>query len=224
MKVIIVIIVLFFMHFNSIAQEFKIDASYNYLFANQWDKAIQTYNFSRPFNYEKQPLFMHGLATSGTYISMTPKRLKHGINLSYSYFSSSSENENLDVKLHLNFLKLAYLIHYDYKEKLKNWYTDFIFSATSSALFRNVNGNPFTYDEEKSKAYGIGGEVGVKMGYFMKFKNKNGISPFVLISCSPYFYSPNTEAVLNQTKGLASKPSTAIFSAQMGLAFHLKQP
>jgi hypothetical protein len=219
MKVIIVIIVLFFMHFNSIAQEFKIDASYNYLFANQWDKAIQTYNFSRPFNYEKQPLFMHGLATSGTYISMTPKRLKHGINLSYSYFSSSSENENLDVKLHLNFLKLAYLIHYDYKEKLKNWYTDFIFSATSSALFRNVNGNPFTYDEEKSKAYGIGGEVGV-----MKFKNKNGISPFVLISYSPYFYSPNTEAVLNQTKGLASKPSTAIFSAQMGLAFHLKQP
>ena len=33
----------------SMAQEFKIDVSYNYLYSNQWDKAIQTYNFSRPF-------------------------------------------------------------------------------------------------------------------------------------------------------------------------------
>lgn len=222
MKVIIVIIVLFFLHLNSIAQEVKIDASYNYLFANQWDKAIQTYNFSRPFNYEKQPLFMHGLTTSGTYISKSPKRLKHGINLSYSYFRSSSENENLDVKLHLNFLKLAYLLHYEYKEKLKNMYTDIIFSATTSALVRNVNGKPFTYDEEKSKAFGIGGDLSIKMGYFMKFKNKVGLSPFVLIACTPYFYSPNTEAVINQTKGLASKSSTAIFSAQMGMAFHIK--
>jgi hypothetical protein len=224
MKVIIVFIVLIIVHFNTIAQEVKIDASYNYLFANQWDKAIQTYNFSRPFNYEKQPLLIHGFATSGTYISKSPKRLKQGINLSYSYFSSSSENENLDVKLHLNFLKLAYLIHYEYKEKLKNLYTDFIFSATTSALVRNVNGKPFTYDEEKSKAFGIGGDISVKMGYFMKFKNKVGISPFLLIACTPYFYSPNTEAVINQTKGLASKPSTAILSAQIGVAFHLKQP
>ncbi len=209
-------------HFNSIAQEFKIDASYNYMFANQWDKAIQTYNFSRPFYYEKQPLLMHGLTTTGTYIFKSAKRIKHGVNISYSYFISSSENENLDVKLHLNFLKLAYLLHYEYKEKFKNLYTDFIFSATTSALFRNVNGKPFTYDEEKSKAYGIGGDISVKMGYLMGFKNKNGFSPFVLIACTPYFYSPNTEAVINQTKGLTSKTSTAIFSAQMGMAFHIK--
>jgi hypothetical protein len=210
------------MQLNLIAQEVKIDASYNYLFANQWDKAIQTYNFSRPFNYEKQPLFMHGLTTSGTYIFKSPKQLKHGINISYSYFNSSSENENLDVKLHLNFLKLAYLLHYEYKEKLKNMYTDIVFSATTSALVRNVNGKPFTYDEEKSKAFGIGGDLSIKMGYFMKFKNKVGLSPFVLIACTPYFYSPNTEAVINQTKGLASKSSTAILSAQMGMAFHIK--
>lgn len=224
MRVIIVSIILFFMPLTLIAQEIKIDASYHYLFANQWDKAIQTYNFSRPFLSEKQPLLMHGLTSSGTYIFKSPKRLKHGVNISYSYFNSSSENENLDVKLHLNFLKLAYILHYDYQEKLKNLYTDFIFSATTSALFRNINGNPFTYDEEKSKAYGIGGDISVKMGYFMKFKNKVGLSPFLLIACTPYFYSPYTEAVINQTKGLASKPSTAIFSAQMGLAFHLKQP
>ena len=221
MKVIIVSIVLFFMPLNLIAQEVKIDASYNYLFANQWDKAVQTYNFSRPFNYEKQPLFMHGLTTSGTYISESAKQFKHGINLSYSYFRSSSENENLDVKLHLNFLKLSYLLHYEYKEKLKNLYTDFIFSATTSALFRNVNGKPFTYDEEKSKAFGIGGDISIKIGYFMKFKNKNGLSPFVLIACTPYFYSPNTEAVINQTKGLATKSSTTILSAQMGMSFHI---
>ncbi len=223
MKVIIVIIVLFFMHFNSIAQEFKIDASYNYLFANQWDKAIQTYNFSRPFIYEKQPLFIHGLSTSGTYIFKSPKRLKHGVNISYSYFRSSSENINLNVKLHLHFLKLGYLLHYEYPGKLNRLYSDFIFAATTSGLYRNVNGKPFKYDEEKSKALGIGGEISFKTGYSMTLKNKIGISPFLLVAYSPYFYSPNTEAVITQTLGLASRTSTGIISAQLGISFQIRQ-
>ena len=31
------------------AKEFRTDIPYKYIFANKWDKAIQTYNFSRPF-------------------------------------------------------------------------------------------------------------------------------------------------------------------------------
>ena len=85
-----------FFTFNSIiAQEFRTDISYKYIFANKWDKAIQTYNFSRPFLEKKQPLLMHGLNASVSYIFKSSIRLKHGINISYTYFKSTAENENL---------------------------------------------------------------------------------------------------------------------------------
>ena len=47
--------------FHSTGQEVKVDVGYKYLYSNQWDKAIQTYNFSRPDLIEKQPLLMNGL-------------------------------------------------------------------------------------------------------------------------------------------------------------------
>ena len=82
-----------------IAQELKTDLSYNYLYSNEWDKAIQTYNFSRPFNTERQPLINHGLNASLSYIFESNKNFKHGVNLSYSYFRSSAENENYENRI-----------------------------------------------------------------------------------------------------------------------------
>lgn len=208
---------------NSIAQEFKADVSYKYMFANQWDKAIQTYNFSRPFITEKQPLLMNGLNASASYIFKKTKNLQHGINITYSYFGSLSENENLVNKLNLHFLNFGYIIHYENPKKLKEFYTDFIISATSSGLFRKINGEPFEYDDTKSKAFGIGGDIGLKLGYYIKLENKIYLSPFIALGYTPYFYSPNTEVVINQTKGLVGKNWTGIITTQIGLTFHIRQ-
>ena len=207
----------------SIAQEFKIDVSYNYLYSKQWDKAIQTYNFSRPFIAEKQPLLIHGLNSSLSYIFKSTKNLSHGINVSYSYFRSSAENENLENILKLHFLNLGYVLHYERKEKLKGVYTDLIISAKSSGLFRTINGAPFAYDETTSKAFGIGGDICLKTGYYLKLKNKICLSPFFLIAYTPYLLSPNSEAVINETKGLTSKNWTGILTTQIGLTFHIRQ-
>ena len=59
---------------------------------------IKIYNFSRPFLTEKQPLIMHGLGPCISYIFKSQKKTKHGINLSYSYFKSSSGNENFEAE------------------------------------------------------------------------------------------------------------------------------
>ena len=67
-------------------QEFKVDLSYKYLYSNQWDKLIQTYNLSRPFISEKQPFFKNGLNASLSYIYNSSKSFEHGVNVSYSYF------------------------------------------------------------------------------------------------------------------------------------------
>lgn len=206
-----------------LAQEFKIDASYKYLYSGQWDKAIQTYNFSRPFLTEKQPLLMNGLNTSISYIFKNEKHFKHGINLTYAYFRSSAENENFKNTFNLHFINLGYILHYENAEKWRGLYSDVIISATSSGLFRKVNEKPFVYDEKKSKALGIGGDICLKIGYYLKLKNKICLSPFISIAYTPYLYSPNSEAVINQTKGLTSKNWTGILMTQIGLTFHIKQ-
>jgi len=223
MRIFINLFLLLFTFSNTMAQEFKTDVSYKYMFANQWDKAIQTYNFSRPFISEKQPLLMHGLNASISYIFKSTKNLRHGINLSYSYFRSSSENENLENVLNLHSLNLGYILHYENNDMLKGLYTDLIISATSSGLFRKVNGEAFEYDDTKSKAFGIGGDIALKLGYCVKLKNKNYLSPFIALGYTPYLYSPNTEALINQTKGLLGKNWTGILTTQIGLTFHIRK-
>lgn len=212
----------FFISINSYSQEWKVDFSYKYLYSNQWDKAIQTYNFSRPFLKEKQPLLMNGLNTSSSYIFKNEKHIKHGLNLSYSYFGSLAENENLTNKLNLHFVNVGYMLHYENPEKFKGMYADLIISASSIVLYRKINGAPFIYDEKKSKALGIGGDLQFKLGYCFNLKNKSYLSPFIAVGYTPYFYSPNTESVINQTKTLTSKSWASILSSQVGIAYIFK--
>jgi hypothetical protein len=223
MRLFIFIIAFIFAGATIKAQEFKADISYKYMFANQWDKAIQTYNFSRPFLIDKQPLLMNGLNASVSCVFKSPKKVKHGINLSYSYFRSLSENDNLENKLKLHFLNLGYVLHYEKTGKLEGLYIDFIISITSSALYRRVNGEAFKYDDTKSKAFGIGGDIGLKFGYYVKLKKKYYLSPFIALGYTPYLYSPNTEAVINQTKGLLEKNWTGVLTTQIGISFHLRK-
>jgi hypothetical protein len=217
MRLIVLLYLFLFTANNAISQELKADISYKYMFANQWDKAVQTYNFSRPFNTEKQPLLIHGLNFSAAYIFNSQRKLQLGINLSYSYFRSNAENQNLTNTFNLHFINLGCILHY---EKWRELYTDLLISATSSGLFRVINGEPFVYDETKSKAFGIGAEVCFKIGYYIKLKNKFFISPFASVAYTPYFYSPNTETLINQTKGLLGKDWTGILNTQVGIAFH----
>ena len=222
MKNITASVVFMLAFFHATGQEVKVDVGYKYLYSNQWDKAIQTYNFSRPDLIEKQPLLMHGLNTSISYIFKSTKNVKQGLNLSYSYFRSLAENENSINLINLHFINLGYVLHYENSEKLKGLYTDFMLSVTSSGVFRRLNEAPFIYSETQSKAFGIGGEINVKCGYYFKLKNKAYFSPYVMCGYTPYLFSPNTEVVINQTKGLASKNWTSILTGQVGLAFHLK--
>jgi len=222
MKIILVVISLIFAD-NSISQTLTLNIAYDYCYSKQLDNAIQSYNFARPFLANKQPLLMHGTSVSASYIFKSEKHFKHGINISYSYFRSHAENENTVNNYNLHFLNLGYLVHYDNPEKWKGFYLDLIFSATSSGLFRKINQEPFVYDDNKSKALGIGGDIGLRMGYEIYVSKSISISPFVLIGYSPYVYSPKNEVVINQTKGLTGKNWTGILNAQIGCAIHLKK-
>ncbi len=203
------------------AQEMTTDVSYKYMFAEKWDKAIQTYNFSRPFLEEKQPLFMHGINGSLSYIFVSNNKFKQGINASYSYFQSYSENPNFVNILNLHFLNVGYVIRFESHEKWRGLCTDLILAAVSSALFRNVNDEPFVYDDIRAKAFGVGGDISLKTCYSFSIKNNINLSPFFQIGYTPYLFSPKSESIINQTSRLVSTNHTGIFTTQIGLTFRM---
>ena len=212
-----------FLFIDAQSQEIEVDLSYKYMFAKNWDKAIQTYNFSRPFLTEKQPLFIHGINGSVSYILKSENKFKQGINASYSHFSSYAENVNFVNQYTLHFLNVGYILRYESTEKWQGLTTDFILSASSSALFRNVNDEPFIYDEVRSKAFGIGGDLSIKTSYSFNLKNNIRVSPFIQIGYTPYLYSPNTEAVINQTTELTTPSFTGVFTSQIGVKVRVRE-
>jgi hypothetical protein len=212
-----------FLFLDAQSQEIELDLSYKYIFANNWDKAIQSYNFSRPFLTEKQPLFMHGINGSASFIFKSEKKFKQGINASYSHFSSYAENVNFVNQFNLHFFNLGYMLRHECTGSLKGLCTDFILSASSSALFRNVNDEPFIYDDMRSKAFGIGGDLSIKTSYSFNLKNNIRLSPFIQVGYTPYLFSPNTEAVINQTRGLVAPNFTDVFSSQIGVKVRLRE-
>lgn len=202
------------------AQLISGSVSYAYIFSPESDKIIQTYNFSRPFLSEKQPLFQHGLNASLAYLFSSEKKFRHGLQIGYSFFTSYAENENLNNRLNQHFINPGYILHYEKAES--NWYSELQVSARAGILLRRINGEPFIYDDSRSKAFGIGGEIGLKAGYYFNLKNKFTLSPFIFAGYTPYFYAPNTEAVINQTKGLTDKRQ-GIFTAQAGVSFYIRK-
>jgi len=212
-----------FLSIDAQSQEIEMDLSYKYIFANNWDKAIQSYNFSRPFLTEKQPLLMHGINGSVSYIFKSENKFKQGINASYSHFTSYAENVNFVNQYNLHFFNLGYILRHESAGSLKGLSTDLILSASSSALFRNVNDEPFIYDDTSSKAFGIGGDLSVRTSYSFNIKNKIRLSPFFQVGYTPYLFSPNTEAVINQTTGLLAPNFTDVFSSQIGLKVRVRE-
>jgi hypothetical protein len=214
-------LIMFFTAFLVLSQETKIEGGLVYMFAPQWDKAIQTYNFSRPFLENQQPLFDIGGGISATQIFGSKNRLKHGFSLSGFSFESRAKNESFENVLRLGILKPTYLMHFFNSDKTSGLYTEFGLSLVISVLSRKVNGSLFDFNEGRYRAYGIGGEISNKVGYRFEKKGKLSFSPFVALAYTPYLYSPNTEGLINQTQGLASKSWTPIFNAQIGVSFGL---
>lgn len=213
---IVVVISLVLISIKLNAQTWVADISYKYLYAKQWDAMIQTYNFSRPFLKEEQPLLMHGISVSSSYFFKSSKKLKHGIHVNYDFFRSNANNTDFKNTLQLHFVRLGYTTMFNWKGNY------FIGSANAlgGGLYRKLNNEAFEVDDKRLKALGIGGELSLKIEHPYTLSSTIRIMPFLGLNYAPYFFSPNTEAVINQTKSLVSKDWVGIFNAQLGISFH----
>lgn len=209
--------------FPLLAQQWQLGISYKYLYSGQWDKCIQTYNFSRPFLNEKQPLIINGINPNLSYLFKNTKKIKYGIDVSYSYFGSKATNENYTNKLNLHLLNIGYMMSYQNPEKLKHLTFDLSVSALLGGLFRKVNKERFEYDDKKIKSLGIGGNLNLKMNYLIKLTDKYILAPHISIGYAPYYFNPKTEEVINQTTELISKNWTGIITSQVGVSIYLNK-
>ncbi len=205
------------------SQMLQFEIANNYLRANEWNKAIQTYNFSRPFLSEAQPLFRLGLHFSTTYLFTNEKKLNHGIGLGYSYFNSYALNDSFSNSLLLNFLSINYVLQWKAKRTEDGLYSEMNLSLQSSGLFRRVNDETFLVDESVSKAFGLGGDLGLKVGYMLPSNRRSGLAFFLGAGTSPFFWSPNTEGVINQASELASKSWTSILHFSGGISIRFRK-
>jgi hypothetical protein len=206
---------IFFFHVVH-AQKFSMDVSYKYMYAKQWDRSIQLYNFSRPWLIEKQPLFMHGFNASFNYTLSTKQELIHGLSFDLSFFRSVAENKNMANAINLYISNLGYFARKDFSILHSNCYTEMRLALTVSGLFRRVNQEPILVDETPTRAFGIGSDVQVKFGYSLPCLAEIKGSLFLAISYAPYVYSPYSESVLNQTMGITNHYGTGIVGAQIG--------
>jgi hypothetical protein len=202
---------------SSFAQGFGISAAYSYCYAPQFDKAIQAYNFSRPFQTEKQPLLINGFTTGLSYTFQSESRFESGITVNYSAFRSYSENVDFNNSYHLSFLEVGYTLNYHFSENKLKSSLEMNASCLTSSLKRKINDETFAFVEEKNRAFGIGGNLSLRYFYSLRFNRNLILSPFAGVNYSPYLYAPNTETVINQTKTLYTKPWTSVVRMDVGI-------
>jgi hypothetical protein len=199
------------------AQRLYIGGGYTWLHAPQWDKAIQTYNFSRPFAGQ-QPLLKDGVQIHGAYLLGAGKRGRQGVCLSYTYVGSSAGGYGLTNNLRLHLVKPGYLWHFGGRGWLQHMWVNVAASAVVGILNRNVEGASYTYPDAQTTAWAIGGSADVTCAYKVPIHLAGmQIHPYVQAGYAPYVYAPNAEPLLNQTKQLTSKNHTSIFTVSFGL-------
>jgi hypothetical protein len=205
----------FFFHVMH-AQKLSLDVSYKYMYAKQWDRSIQLYNFSRPWIIEKQPLFMHGVNAGFSYDVSSKKEFNHGLSVDFSFFRSISENKNMVNAINLYISNMGYFARKHFSILHSNCYSEMRLALTVSGLFRRVNQEPILVDDTQTRAFGIGSDIQVKFGYELPCLSGIKGSLFLAVSYAPYVYSPYSESVLNQTMGITNHYGTGIVGAQIG--------
>lgn len=221
MKFVVVFGLLFLSINASFTQGFGVSASYSYCYAPEFDKAIQAYNFSRPFQTEKQPLLINGFTTGLSYSFQTKNKFRSGIEVNYSVFRSYSENADFNNSYHLSFLELGYTLNYHFSESKLKSSLEMNASCLTSSLKRKINDETFAFAEEKTSAFGIGGNLSLRYLYSLRYNRNLVLSPFAGLNYSPYLYAPNTETVINQTKTLYTKAWTPVVRIDVGLKVEL---
>lgn len=224
MRTFIVLSLLLICEAQLLSQSVQGSLSYQYLNAKQLDLAIQAYNFSRPFLENDQPLLIHGIGADFGFQFKNNKRHQHGLGVIYSQFGSEAENNSYTNRIKFQLLGLDYIFHFSLDKKMKRTFGELHTGVLSSYLGRRINDESYLLDEAKSKSLGIGGNVGVKIGYIVFERRMHRVSVFAFWGYAPYIYTPKNENMINATQDFIISKRMNLFIGKIGLSYHFIKP
>lgn len=203
---------------TSHSQMLRYNAGYAYLYSQQLDRAIQTYNFSRPNLSEKQPLLQHGLQGGISYLFKSENNWQHGLGFNYTFHTSVASNPNARVRLNYQMFDIGYIANVQSKSEKFN--AEIGISGVAGVMNRKLNGATFKSDDSPVRSLQFGGLVRVQLGYAINIGNNAKLSPFAGLSFAPYFSEGQSEIVINQTSTLLDEEYTTFFRVELGCRFH----
>lgn len=212
------------------AQEFGISLSYQYMEAQEWNKATQIYNFSRPFLENKQPLLKSGWRLDTYYLFEENKTLAWGPSFSTSYHRSSANNNNFDIDINAFLLDLG--IKFQYRPLInsdKPLHISFTPSFSGFLLQRKLNGEIIEIEEEedvsKLRSVGLGIGLNTEIGYDISLGGKCYLSPVIGLSYNPFYKNvggSRDEWIFNEASAGDFANSTSIWRVYGGLRFKIR--
>lgn len=205
------------------AQEHHVDVGYRYLYAPRWDRMVQTYNVSRPFLDELQPLLQHGVGMGYAYFFPGERRLRSGLSIGYDRFISHADASGLESRIRLHQLRVGYTARILPKDKESPWQVEAGVVLFGNHLSRLVNNAPIEDEELRPRSLGFGADVNVLVGRRVAIGEHRWLMPYIRIGVAPYVYQPSAEPVLNQTHGLVAGDGTFMLTAGAGVQVILKR-
>lgn len=201
------------------AQEFGININYQLISASEWNKATQTYNFSRPFLPNKQPLLQHGVNLSFYYLGSPDQTWALGPALSLSLHRSSANNSNFNIGINSILLDLGWRIQYRPEEY--GLFLAFTPSLTGVTLNRTLNGEVVIIgpgeEDQTLRTFGLGAGIQAQIGYDFDVGGDWSLSPVVAGSYHPYLWAERSDVIFNEAATGGLKPSTSIWGVQGGM-------
>lgn len=206
------------------AQQYGASISLQNIAIPQWNKALSTYGFSRPFLDDTHLRYTNNLHLSFYYSKNPYRNRRLAPSLAYSRKSLHAHAANLDVDLHFQHLELGALIRLRKVAHLKDINSFFVDLSPGLQLSRislRNNGEPVfrSIDEATSQrmvSHGIGIGLSTKVGYSLFLTEELLLSPFAELYYVPLLYAPNSIDVLNQTAVNGLRDYSALYSFRLG--------
>ena len=209
------------------AQEYGISLAYQLIDAQEWNKATQTYNFSRPFLKEKQPLLKHGFKLGAYYLFKSKNDLSFGIATAIALNKSVAENDNFEIGINSLLLDLGVKVQYRPKsEELAPFYVSFTPSLLGASLSRKLNGEIIIIEDEGEenslRKMGFGFGLDLQIGYDIPINDKFILSPMIGTNYIPVVAIDESEVIFNEANLGGLKSNTSILSFQGGIIIKRK--
>ena len=208
-------------------QSWEFHAGYQNVTAKQWNRAIQTYNFSRPFLEEKQPNLAGAAQVGMSYLFKNKTPFRYGPGIQYAMVRSTAENGGETDRIQVQWPELVFHFRYYYSFRDSA-------SGPSNALYietapgfsiltmeRRIDGELQTVDDTEQRFTGYGVALHTQVGFSWRVSEKLALEPYFSYTYDPLINIPESPVLINQTENFDLREGTSAGRLRLGLAIRL---